>query len=382
MRLRLTLITEIIAPYRIPVFNALAARDDIDLHVLFLAESDVGLRKWLVYKNEIQFSYQVLPSRRRRLGEHTLLLNWGVAKSLAAARPQVVVCGGYNYPASWRAAYWAKHRNIPFLLWIESTVADSRSGRSVIEALKRQFFRLCTGFIVPGKASSEYVQTFGVPSTRIFAAPNAIDIKLFRDAAAQVRLNADQTRRTLSLPNRYFLNVGRMVAAKGVFDLLEAYAKLDGSMRSQLSLVFVGDGVARAELTQRAREISPGTIEFRGFLQRDDLPAYYALAEALVFPTHSDTWGFVVNEAMACGTPVIATKVAGSVRDLVHDSETGLVVPSHDPVNLARAMTRFASQAELRTSMGKRAAELIDGYSPRAFAAGIASAALAARGPQ
>jgi glycosyltransferase involved in cell wall biosynthesis len=380
MKTRLTLITEIIAPYRIPVLNVLAARPDIDLHVIFLAESDTSLRQWLVYKGEIAFSYQVLPSVRRRLGEHNLLLNWGVSRALTAAKPDVILCGGYNYPASWRAASWAERRNIPFLLWIESTAADSRKGRKTVEALKRRFLRFCRGFVVPGRASHAYVRSFGIPDTQIFLAPNSIDSKLFQESAARARQNAEQLRRELHLPERYFLNVGRLVVAKGVFDLLDAYAKLDPSMRSVISLLFVGDGPAREELSAQARAIAPGNIEFRGFLQRDDLPAHYALAEAVVFPTHSDTWGFVVNESMACGTPVIASAVAGCVADLVQESETGLVVPAHEPDALARAMTVVASQPELRSAMGMHAAARMAAYSPEACAEGIARAAHAAGG--
>lgn len=382
MKLRLTLITEIIAPYRIPVFNALAVRDDIELHVIFLAESDASLRRWIVYKNEMRFSYQVLPSRRRRLREQNLLLNWGIAKALAASRPQVILCGGYNYPASWRAAYWARHRDIPFLVWIESTANDSRGHHVMIEALKRTFFRLCRGFVVAGIASSEYVRGFGIPPDRIFVAPNAIDTNLFEQAASKTRQNAQRVRHELGLPERYFLNVSRLVPAKGVFDLLEAYAKLEPSMRSEVSLLFVGDGVSRKELERAARNISPGTVVFCGFLQRDDLPAYYALAEALVFPTHSDTWGFVVNEAMACRTPVIAAEVAGCVVDLVKDRQTGLVVTSGDTDSLARAMTLMASQPGLRAQMVQWAAKRIGGYSPEACASGIAAAGYAVGGPK
>ena len=64
MSRRLVILSEIIAPYRIPVFNALAQHEGIELHVIFLAENDPELRQWLVYKDEIQFSHQVLPSRR------------------------------------------------------------------------------------------------------------------------------------------------------------------------------------------------------------------------------------------------------------------------------------------------------------------------------
>ncbi len=75
-----------------------------------------------------------------------------------------------------------------------------------------------------------------------------------------------------------------------------------------MGLVFVGDGPARSALLQCAAVINPGSIHFAGFAQRELLPAYYALADAFVFPTHTDPWGLVVNEAMACGLPVISSE--------------------------------------------------------------------------
>ena len=94
MRRRLAILTEIISPYRIPVFNALAKRGDIDLHVIFLAETDPSVREWRVYKDEIQFCYEVLPSFRRRLLRYNVLLNWNLKRALRRADPQVVLCGG------------------------------------------------------------------------------------------------------------------------------------------------------------------------------------------------------------------------------------------------------------------------------------------------
>jgi glycosyltransferase involved in cell wall biosynthesis len=371
---RLVIVTEIIAPYRIPVFNALAARPDIDLHVLFLSETDPSLRQWEVYKQEIRFAYDVLPSVRRRLGKYNLLLNFGVAEALRRLRPEVILCGGYSYLAAWQAAYWARGESIPFLLWVESTALDRRGEHLVVEALKRNFLRRCAGFVVPGRSSKEYLEQLGVAAPMIFTAPNAIDIDGYRRLACEARLQGDALRQRLGLPDRYFLNVGRLVEVKGVFDLVEAYAKLDTQLRMQVGLVFVGDGAAKKELMTRAQQISVGRIEFRGFLQRDDLPAFYALADALVFPTHTDPWGFVVNEAMACGVPVIASTVAGCFADLVEPQGTGLAVRPRDAGACAAAMQTLAQNAPLRSQMGQLASRRILEYSPEAWASGVADA--------
>jgi glycosyltransferase involved in cell wall biosynthesis len=376
MSCRLVLLTEIISPYRIPVFNALANQSGIDLHVMFLAENDPSLRDWLVYKDEIRFSHQVLPSWRKRFGRYNVLLNGGVAAALQAARPDAIVCGGYNYVASWQSAVWAKRHRVPFLLWVESTEKDQRNGYLLLESIKRAFVRNCDAFIVAGVSSFEYLRCFGLPKESIFTAPNAVNIEFFADHAASVCSDVATQRRKLKVPARFALCVGRLVRQKGVFDLLRAYGQLAPSLREELSLIFVGDGAARRELERQAAEIYPGRIEFAGFLQREPLASYYALAELFVLPTHSDPWGLVVNEAMACSLPVICADAAGCGADLVKDGWNGLLFPARDVAALARALTALAGDSDLRDIMGKRSKERILRNSPQACASGIAHAVL------
>src|SRR5271170_47728 len=172
---RLVLITEIIAPYRIPVFNALARRPELDLHVIFLAKTDERLRQWRVYMDEIHFSYQILPSWRGRVGKHNLLLNRGLRSALNKLRPQIVICGGYSYVASWEALWWARRHRVEFVLWSESTGQDARGRWSWVEWLKTYFLRRCDRFVVPGKASLDYLRLVTSPSANISTASNAVD---------------------------------------------------------------------------------------------------------------------------------------------------------------------------------------------------------------
>lgn len=372
---RIALLTEIIAPYRIPVFNALARQKGIDLHVIFLAETDPTQRQWLVYKDEIEFSYEVLPAWRWRWGSWHALLNRGLWPALDRFRPHSILCGGYNHPAFWQALAWAKFHSAHFAAWIESTTQDRRQPSVLAEFIKRQFVRNCNSFAVPGKSSSEYLQSMGVSAGRIHTAPNAVDIRRFAHLARAVKAPAAQRRTELGLPPRYFLYAGRIIAEKGVFHLLEAYAQLPPELRSAMGLVFVGDGTARTELTTEAAKVVPGTVVLPGFAQRDQLAAFYALGEVLVFPTLSDPWGLVVNEAMACGLPIIATDVAGCTADLVHDGENGYVIPSADVGRLTEAMAAFARDAQLTSRMGERSASRIEAFSPESCAAGLAMAA-------
>lgn len=375
MSKRVVILTELIAPYRIPVFNALARYEGIQLHVIFLAETDITRRQWLVYKHDIRFSYEVLPSWRGRFGKYNLLLNRGLGRAIRHASPDAIVCGGYNYLASWQLMWWARRNAVPFVAWIESTARDRRNGRYLAEFLKTGFIRHCDALVVPGKSAFEYARRFGVPEQNIFTAPNAVDTELFASQADAVRQDATAHRRSLRLPSRFFLFVGRLVPEKGVFDLLDAYAKLNSQLRSEIGLVLAGEGSSRSELVRRASAIRPGSVHFAGFIHREHLATYYALAEVFVFATHTDPWGLVVNEAMACSLPIISSAAAGCAADLVQDYWNGRVVPACDSDLLSAAMDELSRDEPLRVLMGRRGRDRIRRYSPEACAGGLAEAA-------
>lgn len=374
---RVLILSEIISPYRIPVFNALAQHEGLDLHVVFLSETDAGLRQWRVYRDEIRFSYEVLPSARLRAGRRSLILNWKLRSCLKKFAPETIICGGYNYVASWEALWWAKKQGAELVLWSESNRHDTRSGLEWVESLKTYFLSRCDGFVVPGKASFEYLQSLGSACERISIAPNAVDNDWFQTQAESMRKLSSEFRAKLALPQRFLLYVGRIVPEKGVFDLLGAYAELDSAVRSSVGLVFAGDGPGKAELEWQAQNISPGMICFPGFLHREDLAGVYALADALILPTHSDPWGLVVNEAMASGLPIIVTSVAGCSSDLVEDGWNGYVVPPSNPEELVAAIDLLLRDSHLRQKMSVHSRQRIRDYSPEACAEGLAAAALA-----
>jgi glycosyltransferase involved in cell wall biosynthesis len=375
---RVAILTEIIAPYRIPVFNVLTNHEGIDLKVIFLSETHPTLRQWHVYKDEIRFSYEVLPSWRFRVGHSDFVLNARLSASLKKFSPEAIICGGYNYAASWQALMWARRRRVRFILWSESNAQDARSLRKPVEFLKARFMKRCDGFVVPGESAFEYLRSLGSQAERIFTAPNAVDNTFFATQADKVKRQPAAFREKFALPRRFILFVGRLVPVKGVFDLLEAYAKLESGLRSEVGLVFAGDGVSREELVQKAKRISPGRVCFPGFAQREDLAGLYGLAETLVLPTHSEVWGLVVNEAMACGLPIIVSSIAGCKADLVEDGWNGYVVPPRDSEKLSAAINSLLRQPELKQRMSARSSERIRNYSPEACADGLAAAAIPA----
>jgi glycosyltransferase involved in cell wall biosynthesis len=168
-----------------------------------------------------------------------------------------------------------------------------------------------------------------------------------RDLSAGER---QRRREALGLSGCVFLYVGRVWAGKGLGELFAAYRRLR-SARDDISLLIVGDGVDHERYA--GQESGTPGITFAGFVQPADLPQWYALCDVLVFPTHGDPNGLVVEEALAAGLPVIVSDAAGDIADRVPES-VGRVVPVGDAAALAQAMQAL-TEPSLRVALGRRA---------------------------
>jgi glycosyltransferase involved in cell wall biosynthesis len=346
---RIALLTEIPAPYRIPLFNALAERTD--LRVLFLRERHPA-RPYRLHEDELRFDWRVLRGAHVLTRRWWLVLNRGVVAELRRARPDFVLLGGWNQPAFWAALAWAKRHRVPVALWVESTGRDDRSGR--LERTKRIALRAADAFVVPGRAARAYLEALGVPATRIAVAPNAVDPAIFRGAPA---------REPHARP--VVLTVSRLSPEKGVDVLVRAADGLEADV------VVAGSGPEE----ERLRMIGGANVRFLGNVDRDDLPDLYASADVLVLPSRSDTWGMSLNEGALAGLPLVASEVAGAAADLIEEGDNGFRVPSDDVAALRGALERLLADPELRARMGDRSRELAARFTPQAWATGVAQLA-------
>ncbi|MCE5209238.1 MAG: glycosyltransferase [Chloroflexi bacterium] len=219
---------------------------------------------------------------------------------------------------------------------------------------------------------AEHVPTFiippGVDTSRFYPIPKD-------EAREYVGLEPD---------DHMILFVGRIEPLKGIDTLLQAILKLQTKGIIQCCnqyLVIIGGNseveAARAN-TEMARlqkmcvEIGIGDLVlFVGNRSQDALPYYYSAADAVVMPSHYESFGMVALEAMACGTPVVASQVGG-LAFLVKDEQTGYVVPNNDPEALAEKLSDLLENPALREKLGKQAAEYARGYDWEIIAARIA----------
>lgn len=365
MRKRLILITNIIAPYRIAVFNYLAESKDIDLRIIFLSETE-GSRQWKIYKEEINLDYKILRSFRFYIQsrEMPLYFNWGLWKELKKFRPDVICMCGYHYLATIEALVYSKLMHIPITLWAGSHLLSGFLKNLLTEFYKRTIIPRFDSYITYGTAAKEQIIHYGVNPEKIVIGCNTVDVELFMKKADNIKEGSlKQMKRRY--PRKNILYVGNFIAHKGIFNLIKAFHKLgmDG-----VGLILVGDGIGKAAYLEYVREHQIKNIFFEGFIQKEDIVKYYKLADVFVLPSFNEVWGLVVNEAMACGLPIISSKLAGATRDLVKDGINGY---SFDPDNieeLTEKLKTILGNNELTNKMRAESLEIIKDKTPQNYA--------------
>ena len=211
---------------------------------------------------------------------------------------------------------------------------------------------------------------YHAPSAKLTIVPPGVDTHHFYP------IPLDEARSVIGIPceNRMLLFVGRIEPLKGVDSLIRALAILrnNGALNKHPHCLAIigGDPDASDEnLTDEMARLQAlchelnldDLVVFLGKRAQDTLPYYYSSADALIMPSHYESFGMVALEAMACGTPVIASQVGG-LAFLVKDGVTGYVVPDEDIETLSQRLSVLISQPEIRRQMGEQAAAEAENY--------------------
>ncbi len=206
---------------------------------------------------------------------------------------------------------------------------------------ERQLARDCHHIITATrKEKEELVWRFGASPDRITVIPCGVNLELFQPVDKEV------ARRQLGLGGeRLVLFVGRIEPLKGIDQLLRAVAYLENGLRPKL-MIIGGDEHSQDEM-ERLRRLSTelrigDSVTFPGLIEQKRLPLFYSAADVCAVPSYYETFGLVALEAMACGTPVVATSVGG-FKDIIRQGETGYVLPDNNPRDLADKIGRLLS---------------------------------------
>ncbi len=371
--------------YFTPLLEALARVDGNRFEVLYCsaeletshAEAGFGIEyKWDIPLLE-GYPYRVL---RNRAAKPSTMRFWGLdnpeLKSVIASRKyQAVILNGWHFKSAWQAIFACRSNRIPVLVRSDSHLRTPRSPlkQAAKWAPYRSFIPRFDACLPAGAWSQEYFLHYGARPDRIFRVPHCVDNRRFEQQARALGQEREVLRRRWGLPSSavVYLLAGKLIPIKRPLDFLQALERSMAAGAPVAGLV-AGDGPLRAQCEEyvRSHQLPVG---FGGFLNQSRMAEAYAAADALVLPSESETWGLIVNEAMASGLPCFVSDHVGCGPDLVEESVTGGCFRMGDIQGLAEVMTRHADSG-LLASMGRNAWVKIQSCSAEACAKSLLAA--------
>jgi D-inositol-3-phosphate glycosyltransferase len=248
----------------------------------------------------------------------------------------------------------ATHRDVPYTRRSEGALSHQRARRIAAET---EIAQNADRIVVASKDEQQLLaRYYGADTNRISVVPCGVNLGLFQP------IEKDDARQQLGLgeDDKILLFVGRIEPLKGVDILLGAAAQLEGESDCFV-LVVGGDDSTREGEVEHLRDLASQLgiserVSFMGAVDHERLPLFYNAADVCVLPSFYESFGLVALEAMACGTPVVASRVGG-LSVAVRDSETGYLIPWRCPEPFAERLELLLGNDELRERFGQAAQE-------------------------
>jgi len=306
--------------------------------------------------------------------------------ALEHVNPDVVAVNGWNNFGSLAAANCCVERRIPMVVMSESARQDeARTWWK--EMIKRRIVNLYSAALVGGQRHVKYLVELGMPRDRIFTGYDVVDNAHFARRALEIRNSKSEIRTKYGFPENYFLASARFIEKKNLPRLISAYAAYRHRSRgtgvtdpgyngdAPWDLVLLGDGPLRETLNTQLSTLNLHShVHLPGFKQYDELPVYYALANAFVHASTTEQWGLVVNEAIASGLPVIVSERCGCVPELVRGN--GFTFNPMDDHELASLLFKMATLSDdERKRLGDASYKIAANFVPDRFGDGLERAA-------
>jgi glycosyltransferase involved in cell wall biosynthesis len=345
------LVTNIPAPYRLPVFRRLAR--DVALTVIYCAKDGQGGLAWELDLDRESFPVIQLDSRVVKRGRVDMYPSPTLIRTLARMKPQAVISGGFSLPTIYASLYCTLLR-VPLIVFSDGTAHSERNISSAQKLVRRIIVTRSAAAVAASRPAQRRFVELGYSPSRVHLAPHTTSIARYWDVA-KARASApasDQER---------FLFVGRLVDGKGVTEMLRAFgeAQLSGL---RMRLTIVGSGPLEDGLRKQVAREKIANVDFLGFVDQGEMPQVYVNADSLVFPSFGDTFGMALLEAAAAGLALIASPWAGATEHLVVPEVSGIIVDPADRSALVKAMVRVARDPASRMAWGREAHRLSTGH--------------------
>ena len=348
--------------YTAPIFRLMAQHPQLDFHVAYCSlrgaeearDPEFGTSvKWDVPLLD-GYAWTHVPNRGSASESFFGLYNPGLWKFIRDGRFHALLCyTGYLRATFWIAYLSSKSAGAAFLFGTDATTLVSRQDRAWKRLAKRMawplLFRLADQVIVPSSGTRNLILSLGLPRERVTLTPYVVDNDWWTAQSARVDREAVRASWGAKPSDTVILFCAKLQPWKRPADLLRAFAK--ANLPNAL-LVFAGEGPLRQQLAAEAVVLGVDSrVRFLGFVNQSQLPAVYTSADVMVLPSEYEPFAVVVNEAMLCGCPVIASDLVGAAQDLIAPVCRKFIFPCGDVPALAALLSTTARDRTLLQSI-------------------------------
>jgi glycosyltransferase involved in cell wall biosynthesis len=362
--------------YMSPVLRRMARRKELDLTVAYCSLRGAEPGYDPEFGTKVQWDMPLLEGYRwvqpKNLGSggdsFFGINNPGVWKIIRQGQFDAVLCfTGYRCATFWIAWLAAKMFGAAFLFGTDAITLTPRDGQRwklpAKKLLWRWLFRRADQVIVPSSGSRDLILSLPVPSHRITVTPYSVDNDWWMEQSGKADRQAVRRSWGIGPSDAVVLFCAKLQPWKRPLDPLRALTRAG---LANAHLVYAGEGPMRAELeTEAARLGIANRVKFLGFVNQSQLPPVYTASDVMVLSSEYEPFAVVVNEAMCCGCPVIASDHVGAARDLVSPVAPEMVYPCGDVDALSAALRRALSNPEYLASRAAAALVRIQSWSPK-----------------
>lgn len=362
---KIALLTNMLAPYRVPLFRAINENPEIELFVFLETIREVN-RHWNIELQNLGFGRR-LRGLSIPLGESELHINPDIILALSKLNPDALIIGGYSSLTAWMAMLWAKSRRIPTVLWSGSTLLSSRYLNGPIYSLRKVFVSLADAYITYGFKASEFLEYHGACKDKIVTGFNVGDVHFYREAVEQWRQNNSELYDESKV---HLLFVGQLIPRKGIREMLKALSMLK---EHSWELVIVGSGPLQEELEEFVKATLPSRVQCVGFHQPKALIPYFGVSDVLLIPSLIEVGSIVMSEGLAAGLYICASKYDGSTYNLIREPENGVIVDPKNQNDMVTKLRWLLTQQPWR-GQRKKIVQSIAPFTPERYASSFIQA--------
>lgn len=349
--MRILIVTELMVPYRVNWFNELGKYANVT--VLYTKEKEkTRNNQWLSSRPK---NCTYIKLKEMKLGKFEICFN--ILKELKSDEYDIILLDGYSFPTQMLGILYLKFSNKIFVMNMDGGFIKEQES-SIARKVKQFFIKSPNYYLSTSKHTDKYLQYYGADVKNIFHHNFS---SLYKEDIMKETLTFKQKKKVKDELNikeeKMVISVGRFIYEKGLDVLLKACKDLPEDYG-----IYIIGGEPTKEYLSLVDKYDLKNVYFVGFKTKDELKKYYEAADLFILPTRGDVWGLVVNEALACGLPIITTDRCIAGLELVENYKNGFIVPVNNETKLAEKINYILSSEDVVEKMSSNSLEKIKDF--------------------